>query len=91
MIHVIMVTDENIKNGNRCDSNKCPVALALRNHFNINWIGVTYDIRINRNYFTTPDKVLEFIKNFDNRFTDISSLKPFEFELEIPDNDQTTL
>ncbi len=82
----IKVTENHIKNGKQHDIIYCPVALALCEvnnkvvvSFEAFWIG-------NARY-VLPDIVKSFILDFD---FDRLEVKPFEFEIDIKENDVKT-
>lgn len=81
---IIKVAKEHIDKGMRGDCELCPVALAIKTFVKVDKISVgSLDIRIlqgnNSRIITTPDSVVNFIKQFDNPFYVIHT--PFEFEL----------
>jgi hypothetical protein len=92
MIKTISVTQQDIDAGEPCHSGNCPVARAI-----IGVIDTHYDVMVGldliwfsyKNHtakvcplMETPTKVAKFIENFDGNNT----VKPFTFELDIPDH-----
>jgi len=74
----IAVTAEHIDQGKLGDPSKCPVALALREHFPDATISVLCDdMWIGEWTGTTPSEVAAFIDAFDHSLF----VEPFEFEL----------
>lgn len=86
----INVTQEDIFNGARCSSSKCPVAQALHKiikpefHFSI---GISDFTLIRRH----PSKILaegvisDEVKTFIRDFDSYNQVKPFSFDLTIPE------
>ena len=83
MIITIKVTQEHINKGIKNICNKCPVALALNEYFNISSASVSHNYLsvVMKNWiarrWSTPETVSKFIKNFD---TD-NVVTPFEFNI----------
>lgn len=90
MIIQIDVTQDHIDNGKRYECNACPVALAFQKHINDD-----YSFEINDEYIdvvtkfngytqaeiTVPCTVTAFVRDFDS----IKPVKPFSFQIDIPD------
>lgn len=77
----ITVTQEHINNGSRFNTNKCPIALAVREQFpKAHRIVVgSKDIYVERwflRHYKLPEVATVFIYNFDN----IIPVQPIEFE-----------
>lgn len=92
MLLNIKVTAEHIKNGHTCKSRICPVALALmevidnlRYYVEV-WARKIYIYPREGNYpketITSPERVIIFVARYDAGLEDA---KPFEFEIEIPE------
>jgi hypothetical protein len=88
----IEITEQDIKNGNPCDSQECAVSQALSRHFNTNAVYTSLrkgkvDIRVNEQvYFVNKkdnEKVIKFIYDFDNLDFKDNAVppKPITFEL----------
>lgn len=73
---IIKVTEDHIKNGLRCTTTCCPVALALQeisSNVSVGLVGIWLDsVR-----YKVPRSVYRFIRRFDNNKT----VKPFNFIL----------
>lgn len=90
---LVQVTLEDIDNGFREDCQYCPVARALRRVLLPEFVGEAQQSRIsiynaNRQHWeeelwscATPMVANQFINDFDKK----REVKPFEFELDIPD------
>ena len=87
----IEITEQDIKNGNPCDSQECAVSQALSRHFKTHAVYTSLrkgkvDIRVNEQvYFVDKkdnEKVIKFIYDFDNlEFDNAIPPKPITFEL----------
>ena len=88
----IEITEQDIKNGNPCDSEACAVSQALSRHFKTNAVSTSVskngvDIRVNDQvYFVDENdrkKVINFIFDFDNLDFEHNAVppKPITFEL----------
>ena len=87
----IKITEQDIKNGNPCDSEACAVSQALSRHFNTHAVYTSIrkngvDIRINEQpYFVDKndhEKVVNFILAFDNLDFGVGKTpKPISFKL----------
>lgn len=63
----IRVTLKDIEKGKRCNSDKCPIALAIRKNAKGKHVCVgPYYIHIGKESFYTPDKAETFIIKFDS-------------------------
>ena len=73
----IKVTQEDINNGEPCETMSCPVALALSRQLNLfNPVYVSYS------YFSTDNKYVYLprsVKRFIHRFDSGEEVKPFNF------------
>lgn len=77
----IHVTKEDIKNGERFDCHRCPIALAAT-RAGLTDVDVDYlTISANQETHTLPDNAVCFIDRFD----DGESVKPFTFILDVPE------
>ena len=84
------VTQEDIKSGHRCNSNRCPVALAIQRALGdcvsaacIRVTGTECEILKEHgqfSYYALPESARLFIKNFDNE----KPGDPFSFTLDPP-------
>lgn len=75
----INVTQQHIDNGTPKDCAYCPIAHSLMGHFPNSCIEVDDScIEINGTQYFSPDSVVKFIEDFDNR----KPVKPFSFLLE---------
>jgi len=87
----IEITEQDIKNGNPCDSEACAVSQALSRYFKTNAVYTSIreggiDIRVNEQpcYVDKDDyeKVVNFIYAFDNLDFGVGKLpKPISFKL----------
>ncbi len=79
----IEVTAEDIEKGEPRSSCSCPVTLAIRRATMIDFVMTGY-LRINIGHcikLFSPDAVKKFISAFDND----EPVKPFEFDLPVPE------
>ncbi len=81
----VIVTEEDIKKGQRCSISLCPIALATRripeviNSYVLpGSISLLSKFRTERVSFKPPQEVKDFIIKFDNG----NEVHPFEFELQ---------
>lgn len=88
----IKITEEDIKNGNPCDSEACAVSQALSRHFNTYAVSTSISktkvvIQVNdQHYFVDKkdnEKVIDFIYDFDNLDFEDNAVppKPITFKL----------
>lgn len=85
MPRVVNVTEEDIRDGARLDTECCPVALALERQFGLGWVyvdelkidGVVGNDGPEFGCYLNPPEVVEFIDAFDNE----RPVKPFSFTL----------
>lgn len=85
----IKVTEKHLEKGERAAAFYCPIALALKDVVNDDTsAGVTYEsiqfrlgIQTQTNKINTPKKVYDTMGRFDMG----KDVKPFEFELDIPE------
>lgn len=85
---VVRVTERDIVEGKRGAPRYCPVALAIKRKTKLRpsvaRLGVTFRRGVGDVHVKLPLVASKFIANFD---TDQAvPMKPFEFELEIPDS-----
>lgn len=92
MKYIVEVTQSDIDRGCRCSSMSCPVARALGrqipgvSYVIVGCTGATVRLLSGDRRIRLPEEVRAFIKTFDHSFEEV--VKPFTFELEIPDEDQ---
>lgn len=82
---IIKVTEQDIERGSRVFSDHCPVALAINRATGRHAIVYHHAIKIgelSRIEYPVPDKVREFIQDFDSG----KEVQPFEFDLELRDD-----
>lgn len=82
----ISVTRSHIRKGERVDCRKCPIALAIGEHykapFQVESCRVTFPLEEGRwHYASLSASAFDFICAFD----DHCKVKPFEFVLEVPE------
>ena len=79
----IQVTQEHIDKGKRVNPSCCPVALAIRGKTvwipNVTSMYVTFDEKIYTAWL--PAVAAEFVNSFDSG----NPVKPFEFEMKLPE------
>lgn len=91
----IVVTQDDIKTGNRMGCHTCPVALAilaaLGRKRGSRWVSVGSDaVHVGNSpiAIALPARVREFIKSFDRRpIIRRSQFEPFTFELDLPEEE----
>lgn len=71
----IKVSRVHIKKGKKGSTKSCPIARAIRSLGYKNIAVSSCDIQINDHVYDIPDKVSDFIEQFD----DGKEVKPFEF------------
>lgn len=74
---IITVTQEDIKNGERHDSHKCPVALACLRTINMTWFDLHNKLQTIPDADIFPGKVGIFMPLFDAG----QVVEPFSFEI----------
>lgn len=87
----IQITQDNIDQGKICNSNDCPVALALKENTGNNWIVDEFELidLKNKRIYDTPSIVRYFIRKFDtlikdkkdNIYVGLKDLSPLKFYL----------
>ncbi len=79
---IIKVSDKHIKDGMKGKANYCPIALALREVVNTDNVSVDgSEIVIDKEFLPTPGVAESFIGQFDGN----KPVKPFSFELNVPE------
>ena len=76
----ITVTQDHINKGYRFNTDRCPIALAVREKFPNATVSVTnQDIHVKKWFlrrYNLPKEAIHFVYDFDNRL----SVQPIEFE-----------
>ena len=89
MIRFVEVTQDDIKNGLQCDSDKCAIAIALKREYKTNDVEVSIlhdyaSLCVGKDELNIrhENKVLDFIYCYDNMDDmDMPSPKPFTLEV----------
>ena len=89
MIFTIKVTQDDIDDGIACDSYNCPIAEAINRLLLPNiYANVFYSVGFfhNEENLLIDSSLPQEAKKFARAFDDYEDCKPFEFELDIPEN-----
>ena len=87
----IIVTENNINNGEKGYGATCPIALAVRECLpNISSVFAgNKELALSRDAHieavVLPNVAQGFISLFDNDYTDINTLEPFSFTINVPE------
>lgn len=90
MLKTFHLTQENLRKGIRSNKYSCAIALALTEgglcNVEVRAVSATMQDRDGYTvYVDLPSAVISFIAKFDSHCTDLHSLSPFDFQIDLPD------
>jgi hypothetical protein len=73
----VIVTEEHIRTGERCDPQRCPVAWAIGEMFPLEDVYVDAHAQVGKDYYALPTDVSSWIMKYDRGL----SMLPITFDM----------